>query len=316
MIGGKMRKTTMFIAVVWLTLTITANPFLSAARQSESVVLFVTVTDDAGRLVTGLESRHFTVFENDEPRAITSFSVDEMPHSLGVALHVAGSLPNRLAGLRESLKLLVEKGKSDNEVFVVSNEPLTDAITRAQNQFLQSHRDKRALLVLTDVSDANDDALRQARVPIYFIGLNEANVFSPERQMALSELAQATGGKAVFAASSNELPLAVRPILDGQGNVDQYKATIGNTYLEGVTLRLFHPKTRQWSLYWVDNLTMELQTPLVGSFKNGRGEFFADDVYEGKKIKTRFIWSDITPNSARWEQAYSTTAAKRGKSTG
>jgi hypothetical protein len=104
--------------------------------------------------------------------------------------------------------------------------------------------------------------------------------------------------------------LAVRPILDGQGNVDQYKATIGNTYLEGLTLRLFHPKTKQWSLHWVDNLTMELQTPLVGGFKNGRGEFFADDVYEGKKVKARFIWSDITPNSARWEQAYSTDGGR------
>jgi hypothetical protein len=208
MIGGKMRKATMFITAVWLTLAVTANPFLSTAGQTESA-LFVTVTDDAGRLVTGLESRHFTVFENEEPRAITSFSVDETPHSLGVALHLAGSLPNRLAGLRESLKLLVGPGKSDNDVFVVSNDPLTDAIARARNQLLQSRRDKRALLVLTDVSEANDEALRQARLPVYFVGLNEANTFSPERQAALSELAQATGGKAVFTDSSSELSNAL-----------------------------------------------------------------------------------------------------------
>lgn len=104
--------------------------------------------------------------------------------------------------------------------------------------------------------------------------------------------------------------LEVKPILNGQGNVDQFKATIGGTYLEGVTLRLFHPKMKQWSLYWVDNLKMELQTPLVGGFKNGKGEFFADDVYEGKKVKVRFIWSDITRDSARWEQAYSTDGGK------
>ncbi len=104
--------------------------------------------------------------------------------------------------------------------------------------------------------------------------------------------------------------LEVRPILNKQGNVDQFKATIGNTYLEGVTLRLFHPKTNQWSLHWVDNLTMELQTPLVGGFKNGKGEFFADEVYEGNQIKARFIWSDITRDSARWEQAYSTDGGK------
>lgn len=104
--------------------------------------------------------------------------------------------------------------------------------------------------------------------------------------------------------------LTVKPILNGQGNVDEYKAMIGGTNLEGVTLRLFNPKTKLWSLYWVDNLTMELQTPLVGSFKNGKGEFFADDTYEGKKVKARFIWSDITRTAARWEQAYSTDGGK------
>jgi hypothetical protein len=104
--------------------------------------------------------------------------------------------------------------------------------------------------------------------------------------------------------------LEVRPILTNQGNVDQFKATIGNTYLEGVTLRLFHPKTKQWSLHWVDNLTMELQTPLVGGFKNGRGEFFADDVWQGQKVRARFIWSEIKRASARWEQAYSTDGGK------
>ena len=37
-----------------------------------------------------------------------------------------------------------------------------------------------------------------------------------------------------------------------------------------------------------------------------RGEFFGDDTFAGKPILVRYIWSEITGTSARWEQAFST----------
>ena len=40
-------------------------------------------------------------------------------------------------------------------------------------------------------------------------------------------------------------------------------------------------------------------------FKNGIGTFFGDTMLNGKPVRVRFIWSQITPTSARWEQAYS-----------
>ena len=73
----------------------------------------------------------------------------------------------------------------------------------------------------------------------------------------------------------------------------------------GLTLRLYDPARAQWSLYWASRRTGTLVPPVVGRFINGRGEFYGDDTYNGKDIRARFIWSDITADSAHWEQAFS-----------
>ncbi|MFE3453009.1 hypothetical protein ACFXJ8_29205 [Nonomuraea sp. NPDC059194] len=73
----------------------------------------------------------------------------------------------------------------------------------------------------------------------------------------------------------------------------------------GLTLRLFDPETEEWSLYWASSRTGKLTPPVVGRFSGGRGEFYGDDTHAGRDIRVRFIWSDITERSARWEQAFS-----------
>jgi hypothetical protein len=47
------------------------------------------------------------------------------------------------------------------------------------------------------------------------------------------------------------------------------------------------------------------EPPVVGRFTDGRGEFHGDDVHDGTPIRVRYVWWDITPTSARWEQAFS-----------
>jgi len=103
-----------------------------------------------------------------------------------------------------------------------------------------------------------------------------------------------------------EATLSVRSILGGLGNVDEFNADWNDKCVEAVTLRVFNPTTEEWSLYWVDNLTGVVQPPVVGRFHDGRGEFFARDTHDGTPVLLRFIWSDITEDSARWEQAFST----------
>ena len=89
---------------------------------------------------------------------------------------------------------------------------------------------------------------------------------------------------------------------EGAGNYDEIVFPTRGT--RGLTLRLFNPATKQWSLYWASSTDGLLTPPVIGGFRDGRGEFFGDDLDDGHPVQVRFIWSEITENSARWEQAY------------
>src|SRR5262249_37261 len=53
-----------------------------------------------------------------------------------------------------------------------------------------------------------------------------------------------------------------------------------------------------------------LGKPVAGHFENDVGRFYADYEQDGKPMRGRFLWSDITRTSARWEQAASSDGGK------
>jgi len=75
--------------------------------------------------------------------------------------------------------------------------------------------------------------------------------------------------------------------------------------LHGMTVRLFDPHAGQWRIYWTAGTDGAFTTPMIGAFAHGRGAFYAHEPYQGRYILSRFLWSDITPNSCHWEQAFS-----------
>ena len=91
----------------------------------------------------------------------------------------------------------------------------------------------------------------------------------------------------------------------GLGNIDDFITDHWPGYV-GMSLRLYNPRTRKWSIYWVSNRTGVLEPPVVGSFANGVGIFEGRDQHEGQPILVRYTWSEITNTGARWEQAFST----------
>jgi len=96
-----------------------------------------------------------------------------------------------------------------------------------------------------------------------------------------------------------------RPLLGGLGNIEENTMERTSGRLEGVALRLYDPLTQQWSIYWADSVSLVLQPPTIGGFVERRGEFYDQELFEGRAIFSRLIWSDITANSCRWEQAFS-----------
>lgn len=95
-------------------------------------------------------------------------------------------------------------------------------------------------------------------------------------------------------------------LLGGLANVDDNVLDAPEGKYTAASLRAFDPAAKKWSIWWLDGRhPNHLDPPVVGEFRKGVGVFIADDSWDGKPIKVRFTWSDITPNSARWEQAFS-----------
>jgi hypothetical protein len=74
-----------------------------------------------------------------------------------------------------------------------------------------------------------------------------------------------------------------------------------------VTFRFFDPATRKWSIYWADSRypRLLLDPPVIGSFSGDVGVFEGDDTHEGRPVRVRYTWSEVTSPTPHWEQAFS-----------
>jgi hypothetical protein len=102
----------------------------------------------------------------------------------------------------------------------------------------------------------------------------------------------------------------VRKIWNGGANLVELVADGPAGHFEGMSLRLYNPESRQWSLNFANRNSGVLGQPTVGEFKNGRGEFYDQETLNGRAILVRFVISDITSDSCRFEQAFSDDGGK------
>jgi hypothetical protein len=97
----------------------------------------------------------------------------------------------------------------------------------------------------------------------------------------------------------------VRPIWDGRANLVELDVAGAAGRIEGVALRLYDPQARQWSIHYAGSGSGRLGPPVTGAFADGRGEFHGQETFEGRAILVRFVVSDVTRDSCRFEQAFS-----------
>lgn len=96
------------------------------------------------------------------------------------------------------------------------------------------------------------------------------------------------------------------PVLGGKGNVGDNVMEFPSGTVRGIGLRAFDDASGDWSSWWLDGREPStIAAPVRGRFADGIGTFVGDDTHKGRAVKTRVLWSRITPTSARWEQSMS-----------
>lgn len=117
-----------------------------------------------------------------------------------------------------------------------------------------------------------------------------------------------------FAASKESIEIngtvSVRKIWDGRALLEEIEAEGPKGHWQALSLFLYNPQAHQWSQTFINSKTGVVNSTLIGSFKDGRGELFSRDTFAGRSILVRGIWSDIEADSHKYEEDYSDDGGK------
>ena len=102
----------------------------------------------------------------------------------------------------------------------------------------------------------------------------------------------------------------VRKVWNGRANLVELKASGPAGSFEGLSLRLYNPQSRQWSLNFANISDDTMAQPTIGEFKDGRGEFYDQESYNGRAVLVRFVIGKISDDKYQFEQAFSDDGGK------
>jgi hypothetical protein len=104
--------------------------------------------------------------------------------------------------------------------------------------------------------------------------------------------------------------VTVRKVWDGHAQLEEIEADGPKGHWEGLTMFLYNPASHQWSQSYIGSKEATLEPPLIGSFKDGRGELFAQDTDQNKAVLVRGVWSEIAPDSHHFQEDLSNDGGK------
>jgi hypothetical protein len=102
----------------------------------------------------------------------------------------------------------------------------------------------------------------------------------------------------------------VRKVWNGRANLVELTADGPDGHFEGLNLRLYNPRSRQWSLNFANSSGGTLGQPTIGRFIDGRGEFYDQEDFGGRAIFVRFVITPLDADTIRFEQAFSDDGGK------
>jgi VWFA-related protein len=212
--------------------------------DSSLVLIPVTVTDGSGRVVSGLEKEHFTLFENAAPQQITHFATEDAPVSIGIVFDASDSMAPKLHKAFEALNALLSSANPADEFFLVrfstqarivvpmtsgpeeirnhigelqvgGSTALLDGVRLAMGEMKRARYTRKAIIIISDGEDNASHwsvgdlktAVREEDIVIYSIGIAGGGV---DGQFTggplLNEIASQTGGRLFEVYKLKQLP--------------------------------------------------------------------------------------------------------------
>ncbi len=176
--------------------------------ESDLTLVYVTVTEPTGRLVTGLEQSNFRVFEDGKEQEIVKFASEDVPVSIGVIFDMSGSMSDKIDKSKSAAMQFMLTANPQDEFFLVDfNDraqlvsPFTDDVNQIESRLMYvgahgmtalydgvylglsqmrgAHNRRKALLIISDGGDnhsrygENDvrNFVQESDVQIYAIGV-------------------------------------------------------------------------------------------------------------------------------------------------
>lgn len=224
----------------------TVRPHSPTIRSKVDLVLVpVTVTDPANRLVTGLDKENFEVFEGKDRQELRNFSSEDAPISLGVIFDMSGSMASKIERAREAVIQFFKTANPQDEFFLITfadrpeeisdftqsiddlqgklvftvpkgRTALLDAIYLGVSKMREAKYPKKSLLIISDGGDNHSrytegeikSLVKEADVMIYSIGIYDHYFQTEEERLGpqlLGDISELSGGRAFTIDNPNDL---------------------------------------------------------------------------------------------------------------
>ena len=96
-----------------------------------------------------------------------------------------------------------------------------------------------------------------------------------------------------------------RPIWNGRGWIEEIGADGPDSHWQGATIFLYDPSAHQWSQNYVDSSEGRMEPPSIGQYRDGKLEFYSQEVVGGQSMLIRGTWTIMSKDLHSYEVARS-----------